>query len=249
MVLCVCISVNDRMKKLFVLNTTLCPSFLWCCKLSTSAWWTLSFRSRRLQGPGWGSALTRGSNSRWNWATFRFWRYLHLPHWMFLPCGAGNNQICCLLFTVLPVARSFSSRVLVLHVMPWDLYQELFLEPKQSSGSAQGRCVHTSGLWPTSMMARVHFWWSQEVEKRLVLSLGWWWPLLQGQSWSLPGTAALWAGFWQFSPIWWSTLPVREAWPSPSHRSAQRAAWFPQCFTTWEETWSVYAFFFLRPEA
>ena len=50
------------MKKLFVLNITWCPCFLLCCKVSACAWWTLSFHSRRLWGPGWGSALTRGSN-------------------------------------------------------------------------------------------------------------------------------------------------------------------------------------------
>lgn len=72
-------------------------------KVSACAWWTLSFHSRGLWGPGWGSALTRGSNSRWNWAVFSFWCYLRLSHLKFLPWGVGNNHILCLLFLVLPV--------------------------------------------------------------------------------------------------------------------------------------------------
>lgn len=91
------------MKKLFVLNTTLCPCFLSCCKVSTCAWWTLSFHSRRLWGPGQGSAITRVSNSRWNWAVFSLWRYLHLSHLTFLPWGVRSDHILCLLFVVLPV--------------------------------------------------------------------------------------------------------------------------------------------------
>lgn len=59
--------------------------------------------STRLWGPGRGSAITRVSNSRWNWAVFSLWRYLHLSHLTFLPWGVRNDHILCLLFIVLPI--------------------------------------------------------------------------------------------------------------------------------------------------